>query len=60
MMTRMHVRAELVCRLLIATIKTLIHISQRKFYFHVQRNLKHTIILYTLFVSFDVEHNVET
>ena len=39
-----NVRAELIWRLLIATIKTPIHISQNKFTFHVQRSLKHTII----------------
>ena len=52
-----NVRAELTWRLLIATIKTPIHISQSKFYFHVQRSLKHHNI--HIFVSFDVEHNVE-
>ena len=51
-------RAELIWRLLTATTKTSIHISQSKVYFHVQRSLKPTIT-YT-FVSFDVEHNVET
>ena len=39
-----NVRAELIWKLLIATIKTPIHISQRKFSFHVQTSLKHTII----------------
>ena len=39
-----NVRAELIWRLLIATVKTPIHISQSKFSFHVQRSLKHTII----------------
>ena len=39
-----NVRAELIWRVLIATIKTPIHISQSKFSFHVQRSLKHTII----------------
>ena len=39
-----NVRAELLWRLLIVTIKTPILISQSKFYFHVQRSLKHTII----------------
>ena len=53
-----NVRAELIWRLLVAIIKTPIHISQSKFYFHVQRSLKHTII-YT-YNSFGVEHNVET
>ena len=52
-----NVRAELIWRVLIATIKTPIHISQSKFSFHVQRNLKHTV---HIFVSFDVEHNIET
>ena len=37
-----NVRAELIWRLLIATVKTSIHLSQSKFYFHVQRSLKHT------------------
>ena len=36
-----NVRAELIWRVLIATIKTPIHISQSKFSFHMQ---KHTII----------------
>ena len=45
-----NVRAELVWRVLIATIKTPIHISQSKFSFHMQRSLKHT----------HVEHNIET
>ena len=39
-----NVRTELICRVLIATIKTPIHISRSKFSFHVQRSLKHTII----------------
>ena len=39
-----NVRAELTWRVLIATIKTPIHISQSKFFFHMQRSLKHTII----------------
>ena len=39
-----NVRAELIWRVLIATIKTPIHISQSKFSFHMQRSLKHTII----------------
>ena len=39
-----NVRAELIWRLLIATIETPIHISQSKFSFHVQRSLKHTVI----------------
>ena len=43
-------------RLLIATLKTSIHISQSKFYFHVQK----THYNIHIFVSFDVEHNVET
>ena len=38
-----NVRAELIWRLLIATTKMSIHIFQSKFYFHVQRSLKHTI-----------------
>ena len=45
-------RAELI---LIATMKTSIHISQSKFNFHVERSLKPTHIC-----LFDVEHNVET
>ena len=45
-----NVRAELTWRVLIATIKTPIHISQSKFSFHMQRSLKHT----------HVEHNIET
>ena len=48
-----NVRAELMWRFLIATMKTSIHIFQ---YFHVQRT-HHNI---HIFVSFDVEHNVET
>ena len=48
-----NVREELILRFFIATIKTPIHISQSKFYFHVQRSLKHTI---HIVVSFDVEH----
>ena len=52
-----NVRAELIWRVLIATIKTPIHI-QSNFSFHVQRSLKHTII-YT-YLSLDVEHNIET
>ena len=36
-----NVRAELTWRVLIATIKTPIHISQSKFSFHMQRSLKH-------------------
>ena len=51
-----NVTAELIWRLLIATIKMPIHISQSKLSFHVQRSLKHTI----KFVSSDVEHNIET
>ena len=47
-------RAELIWRLLIATVKMSIHISQSKYYFHVQRTY-HNI---HIFVSFDVEHNV--
>ena len=39
-----NVRGELIWRVLIATIKTPIHISQSKFTFHMQRILKHTII----------------
>ena len=39
-----NVRAELIWRVLIATIKTPIHISQSKFSFHMQRSLKYTII----------------
>ena len=39
-----NVRAELIWRVLIATIKTPIHISQSKFSFYMQRSLKHTII----------------
>ena len=50
-----HVRAELIWRLLIETIKAPIHIC---FCFYVQRSLKHHNI--HIFVSFDVEHNVET
>ena len=42
---------------MIATMKTSIHISQSKFYFHVQRSLKHTTT--NIFVSFDVEHDIE-
>ena len=53
-----NVRAELIWRFLIATIKTSTHISQSKFYFHVQRSLKHTVI-YT-HLSLDVEHYIET
>ena len=53
-----NVRAELIWRVLIATIKMPIHISQSKFSFHVQRSLKH-IIIYT-YLSLDVEHNIET
>ena len=34
-----NVRAELIWRLLMATIKIPIHISQSKFSFHVQRSL---------------------
>ena len=48
-------RAELIWRLLIATMMTSIPISQSKFYFHEQRT-HHNI---HIFVSFDVEHNVE-
>ena len=43
--------AELIWRLLIATMKTSIHISRSKLYFHVQRT-HHDIHI------FDVEHNV--
>ena len=39
-----NVRAELIWRVLIATIKMPIHISQSKFSFLMQRSLKHTII----------------
>ena len=39
-----NVRAKLIWRVLIATIKTPTHISQSKFSSHMQRNLKHTII----------------
>ena len=39
-----NVRAELIWRVLIATIKTPIYISQSKFSFHMQRSLKQTII----------------
>ena len=39
-----NVRAELIWRVLIATIKTPIHISQSKFSFHMQRSLKHNNI----------------
>ena len=39
-----NVRAELIWRVLNATIKTPIHISQSKFSFYMQRRLKHTII----------------
>ena len=39
-----NVMAELIWRVLIATIKTPIHISQSKFSFHNKRSLKHTII----------------
>ena len=46
-----NVRAELIWRVLIATIKTPIHISQSKFSF---QSLKHSIILYTC------GHNIET
>ena len=48
-----NVRAELIWRVLIATIKTRIHISQSKFSFHMQRSLKHTIREYgsTLYVG---------
>ena len=35
-----NVRAELIWRVLIATIKTPIHISQSKFSFHMQRSAK--------------------
>ena len=37
-------KTELIWRVLMATIKTPIHISQSKFYSHMQRSLKHTII----------------
>ena len=49
--------AELIWRLQITTLKSSrpIHISQIKFYFHVQRT-HHNI---HIFVSFDVEHNVK-
>ena len=53
-----NVRAELIWRLLIATMKKSIHISYSKFYFHVQRSLKHTITYAYLYL--DVEDNVET
>ena len=43
-------RAELIWRLLIATVKTSIHISQSKFSFHVQKSLKHTITYTYLFL----------
>ena len=46
-----NVRAELIWRVLIATIKTPIHISQSKFSFHMQRSLNHTII-YTCGASY--------
>ena len=46
-----NMRADLIWRLLRATIKTPIHISQIKFETH------HNI---HIFVSFDVENNVET
>ena len=39
-----NVRAEQIWRVLIATIKIPIHISQSNFSFHVQTSLKHTII----------------
>ena len=39
-----NVRAELIWRVLIATIKTPIHNSQSKFSFYIQGRLKHTII----------------
>ena len=38
-----NVRAELIWRFLIATMKMSIHISQSKAYFHVQRSLKPTL-----------------
>ena len=47
-----NVRAELIWRVLIATIKTPI-LSQSKFFFHVHRSLKHTIYTY---LPLDVEH----
>ena len=43
-----NVSAELIWRLMVATIKMTIHIAQSKFYFHVQRSFKHTIT-YTYF-----------
>ena len=46
-----NVRAELIWRVLIATIKTPIHISQSKFSFYMQRSLNHTII-YTCGASY--------
>ena len=48
-----NVRAELIWRVLIATIKMPIHISQSKFSFHMQRSLKYTIREYgsTLYVG---------
>ena len=48
-----NVMAKLIWRVLIATIKTPIHISQSKFSFHMQRSLKHTNYTH-------VEHNIET
>ena len=52
-----NVRAELIWKVLVASIKTPIHISQSKFSFHVQRSLTHTI---TIFGSFDVDLNIKT
>ena len=43
-----NVRAELIWIVLIATIKSPIHISQSKFSFHMQRSLKHTIIMWSI------------
>ena len=53
-----NVTAELIWRLLIAKIKTPIHISQSKFYFRAKKFESHHNI--HIFVSFDVEHNIET
>ena len=50
-------RAVLIWRFLIATMMVFIHMSRCKFYFHVQRSLKHTIKYRTLICLFCVKHN---
>ena len=55
--SRQECEAELIWRLLIATIETPIHISQSKFSFHKKFEMHHII---HIFVSFDVEHNIES